>query len=480
MFYLFMNLSFLIPLAAGCLLSAAGARWPDRRIAFYVNAVCAGTLLFVLLTFIGGDFSFTLLKITDRVTLSLGSDGLSRLFLSAAVIIWVAVALYSGRSARAAANKARFFSFYLIVFGMFVPVVFSSGLFTLLLFFGLMVLTSFPLAFHGASGRDAKSGIGTLVYAAACLCCVFIGTAFFFGYGSPAAVIPAGAETPALAAAFLSVAGFALIAVMFPLLLKRNAENKADFTPASAVLSGVIAFSGLFCAVRVVYFTVGTAFLKGTWVQTAWIIAALAGVAVGSVSAFGEKNLKKSLGHWTVSRISCAFLGLALMNSTALTGALLQALFGSVMISGLFLTAGEFDGEKGFRYSFDFRGASRRMPRTVLCFTLLSFAFIGFPPLAGFMGKWYLALGALESGFGVLYWVVPAVLLLSMLLSAGYLLQIILPAYFPGNDFDPKTLPDREDPPGAVLVPILTVAFLSVILGINASLVIDAVKSLAL
>lgn len=489
MFYLFMNLSFLIPLTAGCLLAAVGSGWPDRRIAFYVNTVCAGTLLFVLLTFAGGDFTVTLLKITDRITLSLRSDGLSRLFLSAAVIVWLAVALYAGRDESTAENKVRFFSFYLIVFGMFVPMVFSSGLFTMLLFFDLMILTSFPLVFHGMSVRYAKNGIGNLIYAAVCLCCVLFGIVFFFRYGSPAAfitdgtpaaMIPAGAGNPVLAASFLSVAGFALTSVMFPLLLKRNAENKTDFTPASAVLSGVIAFSGLFCAVRVVYFTVGTAFLRGTWVQTAWIIAALAGVAAGSASAFGEKNLKKSLAYWTVSRISCAFLGLVLMNGSALTGALLQALSGPVMISGLFLTAGAMDGDKGFRYNFDFRGAARSMPRTILCFTILSFAFIGFPPLAGFMGKWYLALGALDSGFGALYWVVPAVLLLSMLLTAGYLLQIILPAYFPGNDFDPKTLPGREDPSGAVLFPILTLTFLSVILGLNASLVIDAVKSLAL
>jgi multicomponent Na+:H+ antiporter subunit D len=265
---------------------------------------------------------------------------------------------------------------------------------------------------------------------------------------------------------------------MFPFHAWLNTAYPTAPTPASAILSGVITSAGIFCVIRVVYFTAGEDFLRGTWVQYTWIILALITIIIGSVMACREKLLKKSLAYWTISQASHGMLGLAIMNNTAVNGALLHVIFQSVIITGLFLTSGAFSYKIGLQNSEDIQSIGRRMPITMFCFTLLSLALIGFPPMSGFMSKWYLALGALESNLGVLSWIAPAVLLLNTLLTASCLLQIIISGYFPKNNFSTNILPDTADPEKTMLIPIFILASGSVILGINASPIIDTLKSL--
>ena len=66
------------------------------------------------------------------------------------------------------------------------------------------------------------------------------------------------------------------------------------------------------------------------------------------------------------------------------------------------------------------------MPWTTLAFTLGALGMIGVPPVAGFVSKWYLGLGAVEAGS---HWVL-AVLVTSSLLNAGYFFPILVRAWF--------------------------------------------------
>ncbi len=75
-------------------------------------------------------------------------------------------------------------------------------------------------------------------------------------------------------------------------------------------------------------------------------------------------------------------------------------------------------------------GLGRKMPVTFWCFTLVSITLIGIPPTSAFVSKWYLGVGALESGIPVIRWLGVAVLLVSALLTAGYLLTISLHVFF--------------------------------------------------
>ena len=64
------------------------------------------------------------------------------------------------------------------------------------------------------------------------------------------------------------------------------------------------------------------------------------------------------------------------------------------------------------------------MPIVMWCFTFASLSLVGIPPLGGFISKWYIALAAVGDGMGVFSILPPVILLISALLTAGYLLPV--------------------------------------------------------
>ena len=107
------------------------------------------------------------------------------------------------------------------------------------------------------------------------------------------------------------------------------------------------------------------------------------------------------------------------------------------------------------------------MPVTMWCFVFLSLALTGIPPTGGFISKWYLILGALHSETGIFSWLGPVVLLVSALLTAGYLLPIAMKGFFPGEDYKyEKNAENRRKKLSAEEIPIVVLTVLAVGLGI--------------
>lgn len=268
-----------------------------------------------------------------------------------------------------------------------------------------------------------------------------------------------------LAAVFAALVGFGVKAGMLPLHAWLPAAHPVAPSPASAALSGIIVKCGVLAVIRVVYYVVGPDFIRGTWVQTAWMTLALMTVFMGSMLAFREPVFKKRLAYSTVSQVSYILFGLSALNPTAMTGALLHVVFHAFIKSGLFLTAGIFIFQTGKTRVEELYGVGSRMPKTLWCYTFVSLALIGIPPTSGFISKWYLAQGALEANIGVYGWLGPVVLLISALLTAGYLLQVTTKGFFPGKDaaeFDSSV----GEAPRGMLVPLVFLAVMAVLFGI--------------
>jgi len=113
----------------------------------------------------------------------------------------------------------------------------------------------------------------------------------------------------------------------------------------------------------------------------------------------------------------------------------LQVFFHAWAKIGLFLIAGVIIHLAGLRNVEDFRGLGRRLPVTFLCLVFVSLSLVGIPPFGGFVSKWAISLAALDGLGGPLAYLVPAVLLVSALLTAGYLLPVVTEGFFPGRDF---------------------------------------------
>ena len=137
--------------------------------------------------------------------------------------------------------------------------------------------------------------------------------------------------------------------------------------------------------------------------------------------------------------------------------------------------AGSIIHQTGKTKVSDLRGVGRQMPVTVGCFALGSLSLVGIPPFAGFFSKWYLANGAIASGMEVFGWLGPVVLLLSALLTAGYLFPIPIQGFLPGKGYDKN--PGKKCEAGLKMtIPMMILAVLALLLGVFSSGIIAFVS----
>ena len=172
------------------------------------------------------------------------------------------------------------------------------------------------------------------------------------------------------------------------------------------------------------------------------VVVVTVSVMMGSMLAYKEKTLKKRLAYSTVSQVSYILFGILLVSPEGFYGGLLQLVFHAIAKNGLFMAAGGIIYHLYKTRVNQLQGAGLKLPYIMWCFALYSLSLIGIPPTAGFVSKWYLAQGGLH--FGVLGMVGTVVLMISALLTAGYLLPIVADAFFPGDHFDREVLHEPQ------------------------------------
>lgn len=423
---------------------------------------------------LGGETELMLFSFGKNLDIYFHVDAMSKLFAVVVNVVWVLAGVYAFEYMKHEKEETRFFGFYVMVHGILHGLVFAGGMVTFYLFYELMTLLSVPLILHNRSKDAIKGGLKYLFYSLFGAYMVLFGLFFLNRFADSLVFLPggtlnldavAGNETLMLVVALSMIIGFSVKAGMFPLHAWLPTAHPVAPAPASAVMSGIIVKMGVLGMIRVVYYLIGADFIRGTWVQTVWMSLALVTVFMGSMLAYREKVMKKRLAYSTVSQASYILFGLSLLQPAAMSGALLHVVFHAVIKSCLFLSAGAIIYKTHKTNVDDLRGIGKEMPVTIWCYTFAAAALIGIPPASGFISKWYLATGALNSGTGNFSWLGPVVLLTSALLTAGYLLPITVKGFLPGADFNYQELKKKE-PNLTMLIPLLILAVLAVLLGV--------------
>jgi multicomponent Na+:H+ antiporter subunit D len=433
-----------------------------------VISVLGAIAVFVFPDLFGGK-ELLLFSLTDSLPVFFRTDGVSIMFTTMVSVIWFVVLFYAFGYMKDEEEKDRFYAFYLIVYGSLLGLCYSGNLVSMYLFYEMMTLVSFPLVLHERTKEAVLAGLKYLFYS---IGGAFLALFFFFAIytkgislefvkgGSMAAF---SGDTLLQISVLLAIIGFGCKAGMFPLHSWLPTAHPVAPSPASAVLSGIITKAGVLAVIRIVFYVVGADFLRGTWVQYAWLSLTLFTVFMGSMLAYREPLLKKRLAFSSVSQVSYVLFGLSTLNPVGVAGALLHVCYHSAIKNTLFLTAGAFIKKTGRKRVDELKGIGKSMPVTTWCFTIAGLALVGIPPLSGFVSKWYLCSGALESGTGVFTWLGPVVLLLSALLTAGYLLPVTVHGFLPGKDFEPVSKDEAEP---SMLVPMIILAAFAALLGV--------------
>lgn len=477
---MFLLLPILLPLAGGVFVFRLKEEKIRNRLVLWVTLTTA--VLVAALCLLPQQV-LTLMTIQGDLRLTLLDDSLSRFFMVLMVGIWAPVAVYSFPYLRHTGRGAQFQGFFTMTLGILMGLAMAGNFVTLYMFFEMMSLITVPLVLQNGTAAARRAGFKYLGYSVFGAGMALAGY-FFLSYFLLTQDFTAGGilamersehhRVMLLFVYFVMMLGFGAKAGMMPMQAWLPTAHPVAPAPGSAILSGVITKGGVLAMIRVTYYLFGPDFLIGSWAQDALIVLALSTVFVGSMLAFRENQLKKRLAYSTVSQVSYVLFGLMLLTPEGVRGALLQIVFHALAKDTLFLAAGAIILSTNYTRVDQLRGIGKRMPVTMWCFTLASLSLIGIPPMSGFVSKWYLASAALDSGLPLIGYAGVAVLIVSALLTAGYLLPIVTNGFFPGSDY----IAERREVGRQMTVPMLAFSVFAGLFGLFPGGLIDWISTL--
>ncbi len=198
-------------------------------------------------------------------------------------------------------------------------------------------------------------------------------------------------------------------------------------TPVSALLHAVAVVKvGVFSTVRVMLYVFGVDTMNNLnlGLPTAYFVSFT--ILMASVIALSKDNLKARLAYSTISQLSYVILGVALLKPEGIEGGLIHIANHAFSKITLFFCAGAIYVATHKKDISQMSGLGRAMPFTFGAFAVAALSMIGAPPVAGFISKWYLLLGALDAHSIAII----VVLLISTLLNVAYFAPVVYSAFF--------------------------------------------------
>lgn len=379
-------------------------------------------------------------------------------------------------------KQAWFYSMYLVCLAGLLGITITGDAFNIFVFLEISSLSAYVLI---AMGRDRRAVLAAYQY----LIVGTIGATFYvIGLGilllvtgtlnlqDLAARLPAAVaayDRPVMAAMAFLFVGISLKLALFP--LHQWLPNAYAFAPsfATAFLAATATKVAVYLLLRIVFSVYGTAVsFSSLRISEVLLVLSLIAMFMASIQAIYEANLKRMLAYSSVAQIGYITLGIALANKSGLTGGIVH-LFNHAIIKGaLFAALGAAFYRTGTVKLDGLAGIGRTMPVTFAAFVVAALGLIGVPGTAGFISKWYLAVGAIEKG----WWPVAFLLVMSSLISVIYVGRIIEAAYFrPAS----SAAAAAKDAPLSMLVPILVLSMASVYFGIDTGLTASVASQIA-
>jgi NADH-quinone oxidoreductase subunit N len=187
-------------------------------------------------------------------------------------------------------------------------------------------------------------------------------------------------------------------------------------TPVTAYLAVASKAAGFAVLVRV--FMVALPLSQFNWSLVLAVLAALT-IVVGNLIALTQTNVKRLLAYSSIAQAGYILVGLVAANSYGLKGVLFYAMLYVFSNVGAFAVTTMVEVEIGSTELESFNGLGKRAPMLAAVMTVCLLSLAGIPPLAGFVGKFYLFSGAIQAGY---LWLAFVGLLMSMISVYYYLI----------------------------------------------------------
>ncbi|WP_160004639.1 NADH-quinone oxidoreductase subunit NuoN [Rhizobium sp. 18055] len=196
-------------------------------------------------------------------------------------------------------------------------------------------------------------------------------------------------------------------------------------TPVTAFLASAPKVAAMAMMTRIVI----TAFqpVMADWQQVVVFIS-IASMLLGSFAAIGQTNIKRLMAYSSIGHMGYALVGLAAGTQVGVSGVMLYMLIYMVMTLGSFAIIMSMRRKDGtvVENVADLAGLSATNPFMATVLTILMFSLAGIPPLAGFFGKYFVFIAAIEAKLYAL----AIIGVLASVVGAYYYLRVVKLMWF--------------------------------------------------
>ncbi len=334
----------------------------------------------------------------------------------------------------------------------------ANNLIALYLGLELQSLSLYVLAaYQRDSGRATEAGLKYFVLGSLASGMLLYGSSLIYGFAGTtgfdalAKALEHGAPVGVIVGLVFVLAGLAFKISAVPFHMWTPDVYEGAPTPVTAFFAVAPKIAAFSLLVRVMVGPFGA--VTAQWQQVV-VFVSVASMLVGSFGAIAQSNIKRLMAYSSIGHVGYGLIGLAVGDQVGIRGLLIY------LAIYLFMNVGTFAIILAMRQKGrllegidDLAGLSKTHPMMAVAMAIFMFSMAGVPPMAGFWGKFYVFMAAVDKGFITL-----AILgVLTSVVSAYYYLRIIKVMYFD----EPKEALDRG-----------VSGSLTFIMGVNALLIV--------
>lgn len=365
-------------------------------------------------------------------------------------------------------SYGRYFGYALITLGGSLGALFANDLIGLLVFWGILALTLYLLVTIRPTDKASASAKKALIIIGGTDSLMILGIGIIWVLTGSLSMdkisIALDGPLPYIAFLCLVIAAFAKAGVMpFHSWLPDVAEDGP--TPVTAYLPASLdKLLGIYLLARI---SLGL-FRMNAASNMMFALSGAVTIVFAVIFALVQHDMKRLLGYHAVSQVGYMILGIGTGSAIGIAGAIFHMLNNAIYKSCLFLCGGCVEKRTGTTDLERLGGLAVYMPITFVSFLIASLSISGIPPFNGFVSKWMIYQGIIESarsgGAGLwIIWLCAA--MFGSALTLASFMKLIHAVFLgrPSRDFA-----SVKEAPAAMTFPVVTLAASCAIFGVFA------------
>jgi hydrogenase-4 component B len=412
--------------------------------------------------------------------LHLKLDMFRYVFVWLTAMIWFLTTLYSSHYLLSHRNRNRYYLFFMLTLASTIGIFISENFLNLFTFFEMMSFTSYALIINDEDDYSHEAGNTYIIMAVTGGLILLMGLFLLYNYTQTLdigelSVAVSGLGSVKYLIVALIIIGFGVKAGMVPLHIWLPKAYPAAPTPATIVLSAVLAKTGIFGIILTIEVIMSGDFI----ISIIILVIGFLNMFIGGILAMMQRNIKRILAYSSMSQIGYILVGIGLIGilkdhrTIAIYGTLYHVVNHGIFKALLFMGTGtiymvlndvSINKIGGF-------GIKKHLLKIIFFIGLLSI--IGMPGFNGFTSKTMLHEALIEAQHmykGVFFKMCEIVFIISSGFTVAYLLKIFVAVFIEKSNHEIEKVKAKLSK--RVLLPMVTLSLMSIYIGLNPSAIL--------